>query len=90
MAELAPMSPPAFGRVVKQCLAKDPEDRIQTAHDVRLQLEWISESGSQAGAAPVMVGRKSREKIAWLLAGVMAIAAISAAVVAWRGGGAVS
>lgn len=28
-------------RLIRTCLAKDPEERIQTAHDVRLQLEWI-------------------------------------------------
>src|SRR5262245_11774363 len=38
MTELAPMSPPALDRVVRACLAKDPEDRVQTAHDVKLQL----------------------------------------------------
>jgi serine/threonine protein kinase len=32
---VAPMTPPALDRVVKTCLAKDPEDRFQTAHDIR-------------------------------------------------------
>src|SRR5206468_2052704 len=39
MAELAPLAPPALERLVRACLSKDPEERIQTAHDVRLQLE---------------------------------------------------
>ena len=30
ISEVAPMAPPAFNRVVKTCLAKDPEDRFQT------------------------------------------------------------
>ncbi|HKA37028.1 MAG TPA: serine/threonine-protein kinase, partial [Thermoanaerobaculia bacterium] len=38
ISTLVPMAPPALDRVVKTCLAKDPEDRFQTAHDVRLQL----------------------------------------------------
>jgi serine/threonine protein kinase len=38
-----PLTPPAFDRVVKTCLAKDPEERFATAHDVRLQLKWIAE-----------------------------------------------
>ena len=45
------MTPPALDRVVKTCLAKDPEDRFQTAHDAKLQLQWIVEGGSQAGVA---------------------------------------
>jgi TPR repeat protein len=49
-----PMSPSAFDSLVRVCLAKDPEERWQTAHDVKLQLRWIAESGSQphAPAAP--------------------------------------
>jgi Tol biopolymer transport system component len=64
------MSPPALDRVVKTCLAKDPEDRWQSAHDVANELKWIAE-GSQAGV-PVRVAsqRKSRERLAWALAGL--------------------
>ncbi len=76
ISEAAPMIPPALNRVVKTCLAKDPEDRFQTAHDAKLQLEWIAEGGSQVGLpAPVAARRKSREKLAWALAAVAALAA---------------
>ena len=44
------MTPPALDRVVRTSLEKDPEDRWQTAHDVALQLKWIQEGGSEAGA----------------------------------------
>ena len=74
---IAPMTPPALSRVVKTCLAKDPEDRFQTAHDIRLQLQWIAEGGSQVGLpAPVAQRRKSREKLAWALAAAAALAAL--------------
>jgi Tol biopolymer transport system component/predicted Ser/Thr protein kinase len=76
--EIAPMTPPALNRVIKTCLAKDPEDRFQTAHDVKLQLQWIAEGGSQAGLpAPVAARRKSRERLAW---GVAAAAIAAAAL----------
>jgi len=69
ISEIVPMMPPAFNRVVKTCLAKDAEDRFQTAHDVKLQLQWIAEGGSQAGLpAPVVARRKNREKLAWAIA----------------------
>jgi Tol biopolymer transport system component len=72
----APMTPPALDRVVKTCLAKDPEDRFQTAHDIRLQLQWIAEGGSQVGLpAPVAHRRKSRERLAWGLAAAAALVA---------------
>ncbi len=76
ISEAAPMIPPALNRVVKTCLAKDPEDRFQTAHDAKLQLEWIAEGGSQAGLpAPVVARRKNREKLAWTVAAVALVAA---------------
>ncbi|MEO8587685.1 MAG: protein kinase [Acidobacteriota bacterium] len=78
IAAVAPMTPPALDRVVKTCLAKDPEDRFQTAHDIKLQLQWIAEGGSQVGLpAPVAHRRKSRERLAW---GLVAAATLAAAV----------
>ena len=75
-----PMSPPALDRIVKTCLAKDPEDRFQTAHDVRLQLQWIAEGGSAAGLpVPVAAARKSRERIAWALAALASVVALGLA-----------
>jgi len=38
ISSIQPMSPPALDHVVRRCLEKDPEDRWQTAHDVKLQL----------------------------------------------------
>ncbi|MDQ2979727.1 MAG: protein kinase [Acidobacteriota bacterium] len=76
-----PMTPPALDRVVKTCLAKDPEDRWQTARDVLLQMKWIQEGGSQAGLpAPVAAQRKKRERIAWAIAGAALAAAAILAV----------
>ncbi|MEO8726121.1 MAG: protein kinase [Acidobacteriaceae bacterium] len=74
---LRPMSPPALDRLVKACVAKDPDDRIQTVHDVKLQLKWIAEGGSQVGV-PVTVshGRKSRERLAWAVAALAVLSAI--------------
>jgi len=69
MVEVAPLTPPAFERLVRACLTKDPDERIQTAHDVRLQLEWIRDAGSQTGVpAPVAAKRSIRERVAWVLA----------------------
>ncbi len=46
VSSLAPMTPPALDRAVKRCLAKDPDERWQTAHDLRVELQWILEGGS--------------------------------------------
>jgi serine/threonine protein kinase len=75
ISELQPMSPPAFEQLVKACLTKDPDERVQTAHDVRLQLQWIAEGSSAAGIpAPVSAKRRVRSRLAWALAGVFFLA----------------
>jgi Tol biopolymer transport system component/predicted Ser/Thr protein kinase len=82
LSAVQPLTPPAFERVVRTCLAKDPDDRWQTAHDVSLQLRWIAEGGSQVGLpAPVAHRRRSRERLAWGLAGAAGLVAL--ALVAW-------
>src|SRR5262249_45411052 len=69
-----PLTPPAFERMVKTCMAKDPDDRWQTAHDVMLQLKWIAEAGSQAGVpAPAVARRKTRERLAWMLTALLSL-----------------
>jgi eukaryotic-like serine/threonine-protein kinase len=53
-----PSTPPAFDYLVAACLAKDREDRFQSAHDVRLQLKGISQSPqTPVAAAPVQLSR---------------------------------
>jgi eukaryotic-like serine/threonine-protein kinase len=51
ISSVRPMTPPALDRLVKTCLVKDPDERWQTAHDVKLQLRQISDGGSQSGVA---------------------------------------
>jgi Tol biopolymer transport system component len=78
LASIAPATPPALDRLVRNCLAKDPDERIQTAHDVRLELKWIGE-GSHAGAGtavPAAPRRARRELLGWALAAAAAAAAL--------------
>jgi eukaryotic-like serine/threonine-protein kinase len=80
ISTLQPMTPPALERLVRGCLEKDPDERWQTAHDVKLQLRAIAEGGSQSGLpAPVSARRKIRERLGWAAA---AVAALLAAVFA--------
>jgi Tol biopolymer transport system component len=44
-----PDIPAGLEQVIESCLKKDPEDRVQSAHDVKLQLEWIAAGPRQAG-----------------------------------------
>jgi hypothetical protein len=73
--QLAPLAPPVLDRLVQACLAKDPGDRIQSAHDVKLQLGWITDGGAPSGASTVIPvpRRRALRGLAW--------AAVAAALV---------
>jgi Tol biopolymer transport system component len=64
IAERVPLAPPAFQRVVTQCLAKDPDDRWQSAGDVKRELDWIASGGGSGSGMPAAstVGRSSQPK----------------------------
>jgi serine/threonine-protein kinase len=84
--ELKSMTPASLERLVKTCLAKDPDERWQCAHDVVAELRWIAEPGSAAGGAPVTTSASSRSfrrARAWTLVALGLLAVIAAAL-AWR------
>jgi eukaryotic-like serine/threonine-protein kinase len=71
------MTPPALDRVVKTCLAKDPEHRWQSAADVGLELAWIGRGGTEeTGRAGPVPGRR----LLWV--GLAAAGLLAAAVFA--------
>jgi eukaryotic-like serine/threonine-protein kinase len=51
IGDLAPMSPPGLDRIVRTCLAKDPEDRWQSAADLERELEWIAADVRSSGGS---------------------------------------
>ncbi|HEV8215993.1 MAG TPA: serine/threonine-protein kinase, partial [Gemmatimonadaceae bacterium] len=55
VSRLQPVAPPALDRIIATCLAKDPDDRYQTARDLLRDLKWVAAGSSDAvGARPVM------------------------------------
>ena len=60
MSSLQPMTPPELDRVVKTCLEKDPDERWQTAHDMRKQLTWIAEGNVHVTPLPTAAPRGMR------------------------------
>jgi eukaryotic-like serine/threonine-protein kinase len=78
-----PMSPPALEQVIKSCLAKDPDDRFQTVHDLKLQLKWIAEASASQLAAPAQIrARRVVQKRTLLIAAAIGwILAVAALVV---------
>jgi Tol biopolymer transport system component len=89
VGNLKPLTPPALDHVIRRCLAKDSEERWQTARDVSLELQSIAQAGSQSDARTPLVSQPTvRESFAWrpfaALAAVAAIVAVVAAAGWWR------
>ena len=89
IAELKPRSPPALERVVKRCLAKDPECRWQSARDLMHELQWIAAAGSQAGAPAAAPARHRRGAMGWLAIGLLgsAVGVVAATAIVSRQAG---
>jgi eukaryotic-like serine/threonine-protein kinase len=64
ISTVKPLTPPSLDRAIRRCLAKDPEERWQTARDIAIELKWIADSGSSSGAAGPLANRaSSRDRI---------------------------
>jgi Tol biopolymer transport system component len=82
---IQPMIPPLLEQAISQCLMKDPDQRWQTAGDLKRTLRWVSEGGSQIGTpAPVVARRKHRELVLGIVAAVLAVASAGLGYATWR------
>jgi hypothetical protein len=85
LSSLLPVTPPALDRLIRKCIAKDPDNRWHNARDIAGELQWIAETGAQAGEpAPVIAGSRRRERMAWLAAAALGLVAIAASALAMR------
>jgi Tol biopolymer transport system component len=66
----------ALDYIVRTCLAKDPEDRFQSAHDLKLQLNCLLHS-SDSVALPI----RKRSQNFWLAAGAAVFVVLALALV---------
>ena len=71
--------PSALDHIVDRCLAKNPDDRWQSARDLKSELEWIATKGAGSGAPATQRRRRARSVAIWASAAVLA--AIAAALI---------
>src|SRR5580658_9372213 len=72
-------APAMLDRVLRRCLEKDPENRWQSARDLKAAVEWIAPAASQTGAA------QAPPRLRWYLAAIVALAVLlaGASAAAW-------
>jgi len=74
--ELQPQTPPLLDHIVSRCLAKDPDERWQSAGDLTRELQWIGSTaaagrGPQPAALPDTRRHRGVNGISLALAGLL-------------------
>src|SRR5579862_4147138 len=72
---LQPTLPVSLDRVISTCLQKHPDDRFQSARDIRLELKWIPETVAQP-VSPAPEPAPARSILPWALAAAAILAAV--------------
>ncbi|MFZ0801578.1 MAG: serine/threonine-protein kinase, partial [Terriglobales bacterium] len=72
ISALKPLTPTAFEHVVTTCLQKNPEERYQTAHDIKLELQWIAKERPTA-AVTAAEPAAARSPLGWAAAVAVAL-----------------
>ena len=83
ISAVKPRTPLLLEQVVKGCMAKSPDDRFQTAHDVKLQLKWIGQNANQIAAATVPGVRARRDWVVWSAIGALLLGLVGAGAMGW-------
>ena len=83
LPSLQPLASSSLDHLVRSCLAKNPADRWQSAHDLVLQLKWLAGGGS-AGLQPLAPQRQWRERFSWIVAGTLALLLIALFILDFR------
>ena len=88
VGDLVPAGSPAFERLLTTCLAKDQDERWQSAGDLRRELAWVAEGGGveEQPPAPASPVAGWSRWVPWGVA-VLGLSAGLVAVTVWRPAG---
>jgi serine/threonine protein kinase/Tol biopolymer transport system component len=96
LSSVQPLAPRSVERIVRKCLAKDPDDRWQTARDLLDELKWVADAGAEpraepraeySAAAPLTTATPRRvggTRVAWTVAALAAAIALVVAAAVWQ------
>ena len=83
ISDRQPLAPPALDRIVRTCLAKDPDERWQSASDLQRELRWLGEERPNTRASGRLTrAPRARDRLTWLAAGI-ALATVIGSIVSF-------
>jgi serine/threonine protein kinase len=77
LSAIRPDLPSRLDEIVRRCLAKSPEQRYGCMHDVKIQLQEVTETAPERPAATATASPVS--KVPWLIAAAAVLAAVTIA-----------
>ena len=83
IATVQPLVPPLLDHLVARCLAKNPDDRWQSARDMLHELRWIASGVTDGVVTAKRQGRADAARWAIAGSGVLVGAALAAASLFW-------
>ena len=87
LSRIQPSVPHVLSRIISTCLAKEPDDRYQSARDLLRELKWVASESSDGAAAPSVTRPGRSNRVAWTIGAVTAIALTATALIAVRRAG---
>jgi serine/threonine protein kinase len=81
-----PLTPPNLDRIVQKCLAKNPDDRWQTARDLKSELVWVRDGREDIRRARTSVVRAApwRQWRQLIAVAIPTLATLMLAIALWR------
>jgi len=73
ISSLKPQTSPAFEHIIATCLQKNPDERYLAAHDIKLELQWISAEKSLPAASPARPVSARENRVPWMAAVIAAV-----------------
>jgi serine/threonine protein kinase len=78
--------PRGLDKVISTCLAKDPEDRYASAHDIKIELIWLA-SEPRKTQSEAQSGKLSRRTVSLLIAAGLLLVGMTALAANWAARG---
>jgi len=86
VSDTQPLTPATLDRIIQKCLAKHPDDRWQTARDLKSELVWVRDGREGVRRARPSVVREARWR-QWrqlLAVAIPTLATLTLAIALWR------